>query len=97
MNEFDPKLKKLLKTWSDIEPRANFEANVWRRIRTATPVPRAAWWPSLFEPAWAIAAAMFVGVALGWALAHPRPLGTAGVEFLRGGTLAGSYVEMVRR
>jgi protein translocase SecG subunit len=29
----DDQLRELLKRWKDIDPKANFEANVWRRIR----------------------------------------------------------------
>lgn len=35
MNQNEDKLRVLLKQWRDIEPRGNFEANVWRRIRIA--------------------------------------------------------------
>src|ERR1051325_3290894 len=35
MNQHNDKLRALLRQWREIEPRGNFEASVWRRIRTA--------------------------------------------------------------
>ena len=37
MNPNDDKLKQLLGQWREIEPRAQFEADVWRRIRQPAP------------------------------------------------------------
>jgi hypothetical protein len=104
MNEHDEKLSALLKQWRDIEPRANFEANVRRRIRLAeTEEPERVsvielllrnW---LYKPAMSIAAAVAVSLILGSSLGvltSPRSASVAPRElgFLSTGTLAGGYL-----
>jgi hypothetical protein len=105
MNQNDDRLRALLKQWRDIEPRANFEANVWRRIRIAAAertervslieiMGRLLW-----RPAWAVAAtlvvALGVGVWGGMASASRRlDASRAELQFLSSGTLAGSYLQM---
>jgi hypothetical protein len=105
MSQNDDKLRALLRQWRDIEPRGNFEANVWRRIRTAAAedapervtlveaIGRLLW-----RPAWSVAAAvamaLVVGVWTGIATGPRRDTSRAELKFLAPGTLAGSYMEM---
>ena len=101
----DEQLKELLKKWGDIEPKANFEANVWRRIRAAeaeqteriTVVEWLGRW--LPQPAVAMAAAVVVSVIIGSSagmLASRPPAAVPGgeLEFLGTGTLAGGYAKL---
>jgi hypothetical protein len=105
MNQNDDKLNALLKKWRDIEPRGNFEANVWRQIRTsAEPAVESVNWIDLigrllWQPAWSVVAAMVVALIVGvWGgiASVPRPTDrpTAELQFLSPGTLAGSYTQM---
>jgi hypothetical protein len=107
MKQDDDKLSSLLKQWRDIEPRANFEANVRRRIRLATTdAPERGGWMELLQrltrqPAFSIAAAVVVGLIVGmWGgiKSAPQVTNRAGMElqFLSSGTLAGSYVSLTR-
>ena len=105
MKPNDDKLRALLQQWRDIEPKGNFEANVWRQIRTA-----AAEHPErvslieamgrlLWQPGWSMAAALLVAVMVGvWGgvtFRSPRMDTTrAELQFLAPGTLAGSYLQM---
>ena len=105
MNGNDDKLKALLKQWRDVEPPANFEANVWRQIRANATQPterinlieligRLLW-----QPAWSMAAALVVAAIVGiWGgvASAPRHQDTskAELQFLSPGTLAGSYLQM---
>ena len=105
MNQNDDKLKAWLQQWRDIEPKGNFEANVWRQIRTAAAerpervslveaIGRLLW-----QPEWSMAVALLVAVAVGvWggvAFRSPRTDTTkAELQFLAPGTLAGSYLQM---
>ena len=104
MNQNDDKLSALLKKWRDIEPRGNFESNVWRQIRTAAePAVETVNWIDLigrllWQPAWSVVAAMVVAVIVGvWGgiASVPRPIDrpTAELQFLSPGTLAGSYLQ----
>jgi len=101
----DEQLRALLKKWNDIEPKANFEANVWRRIRLArTEEPGRMtvlelllkrW---LWRPALAVAAAVVVSVIVGSSAGVLSARGTATIapselQFLGSGTLAGGYVK----
>lgn len=95
----------LLKKWRDIEPKANFEANVWRRIRASRAeqservnlidlIGRLLW-----QPAWSLAAALVVALAVGiWggvvSVPHRADASKAELQFLAPGTLAGSYLQM---
>ena len=103
MNHNDEKLRALFKQWRDIEPRADLEANVWRRIRTSRAEP--AEWGSLIEligrrlwqPATAVAMAAVASVIIGasaGALSGRRtaPIPPGELHFLGSGTLAGGYV-----
>ena len=105
MNQNDDKLRALLQQWRDIEPKGNFETNVWRQIRTAA-AERAervslveAIGRLLWQPGWSVALALFVAVVVGvWggvASMSPRTDTTkAELQFLSSGTLAGSYLQM---
>ena len=105
MNQNDDKLRALLRQWRDIEPRGNFEANVWRQIRTAAAerpervslaetIGRLLW-----QPAWSVAATLVVALAVGvWggvaSVSRRADTSKAELQFLSSGTLAGSYLQM---
>ena len=105
MKETDAQLHALLKQWGEIEPRANFEANVWRRIRLARaeqtervslPQLLHRW---LWRPALAVAAAVVVSTIVGSSagvLTSRRQITVASgeLQFLGSGTLAGGYVKI---
>lgn len=104
MNQNDDKLRALLKQWRDIEPQGNFEANVWRRIRVAAePHPERvslieAIGRLLWQPAWSVAAALFMAALVGvWGgvatMSRPADTSRAELQFLAPGTLAGSYLQ----
>ena len=107
MNEPDAKLRALLKHWRDVEPPGSFEQDVWRRIRlTAAREPKRSlpggWWPRLlWQPAFPVAAAVAIAVAIGaWNGARSTPpLATqhAEIGFLSSGTLAGGYAQLTGR
>jgi hypothetical protein len=108
MNQNDDRLSALLKQWRDIEPRGNFETNVWRQIRVAaTPAVDTVNWIDLigrllWQPAWSVVAAMVVAVIVGvWGgiASVPRQIDrpTAELRFLSSGTLAGSYAQMASK
>jgi hypothetical protein len=104
MNQNDDELRALLKQWRDIEPQGNFEANVWRRIRVAADqhpervslidaIGRLLW-----QPAWSVAAALFVAAIVGvWggvtSTSRPADTSRAELQFMAPGTLAGSYLQ----
>jgi hypothetical protein len=105
MNPEDEKLRAIFKQWRDIEPRADFEAAVRRRIRLAQarePVPTGlAGWLGAWArpPAWAAAVALVASVILGASvgvLTAPRPASAAfhELQFMSPGTLAGGYVNL---
>ena len=103
MNEHDEQLNERLRAWRGIEPRADFEAEVWRRV--AAPVAGLDWFLALREwfgvrPALASAAALLVAVAVGlgstFALAQPARDGLAiSTPSLHGSSLAGTYLAMI--
>jgi len=108
MSQNNDKLSALLKQWWDIEPRGNFEANVWRRIRLAEAaqperVTIAEWLRRLiWQPSVSVAAAAVIGMSVGlWnglgAVAKPRA--TAQLEFGLPGesSLAGGYIRLASR
>jgi hypothetical protein len=101
----DDRLGALLKQWGDIEPRANFEANVWRRIRRAEAgrpqrIAVGEWlrrW--LPQPVLATTAVVVVSALIGSSAGVLSARGRAGVtsgelQFLGSGTLAGGYVNL---
>jgi hypothetical protein len=104
MNMNDEQLRALLKRWKDIEPKANFEASVWRRIRDAqaeqperVSLPQL-WRRLLWQPATAVAAVVVASALIGSSAGVLSARVTAGVapgelQFLGSGTLAGGYVK----
>jgi hypothetical protein len=108
MNGNDDKLKALLKQWRDIEPKANFEANVWRRIRlTEAEQPESVtiveWLQRLlWQPAFSVVAAVAIALAVGaWGGVRSAPQRPnrqqSELGFLSPGTLAGSYAQLTMR
>ena len=108
MRQDDEKLHALLKHWRDIEPPSNFEANVWRQIRTAAePAVETVNWIDLigrllWQPAWSVVAAMVVALVVGvWggiaSVRRQADRPTAELQFLSSGTLAGSYAQMLSK
>lgn len=105
MTELDAKWKKTLSQWRDIEPRPGFEGRVWRRIHTAEPSPAAQMADAMrgwfaVQAAWAHAAALVVGAALGLAVTatslHPADSHAAhDMNIVRTGSVAGSYLQLV--
>lgn len=103
MSQNDEKLKALLQHWREIEPPANFEANVWRRIRLAqTEQPEritlTEWLRRLiWQPAFSVGVAVAVVIGV-WGGMRSAPPSTATdyaeVGFLSPGTLAGSYARL---
>ena len=101
----DDQLRDLLKHWKDVEPKASFESNVWRRIRLAeaeeterTTIAERLW-RSVTQPAWAMATAVIVSVIIGSSTgvvtSRPRASVTRGeLQFLGAGTLAGGYSKL---
>ncbi|MCX7010891.1 MAG: hypothetical protein NTY53_27235 [Kiritimatiellaeota bacterium] len=103
MNEHDEKLKERLRAWRGIEPRADFEAEVWRRV-AATPTVGLDWFLALREwfgvrPALASVAALLLAIAVGIGsltmLSQPQhTLLVINTPTLQGQTLAGTYLAM---
>ena len=103
MKPTDERLNALLKQWRDTEPRADFEASVWRRIRTSradqaervTLIELIGRW--LWQPAAAVAMAAVASIIIGFSAGTLSGLRTATIapselQFLGSGTLAGGYV-----
>lgn len=102
----DARLKAMLQQWHGIEPRADFESCVWRRIRAASAAESTA--PSLrvivrgwlaAEPVWvhavAAAAGLMVGVSLALAAPQTRTSPYSAAPLLHSQTLTGAYLTMV--
>ena len=102
--EDEDRLTLLLREWKDIEPKAGFEATVWRRIRAAsvqephlslTALLRGWFMP---RPVWvslmAAAAGVLVGVGLAFSSFPARDGHNAYEPLLHSQTLAGSYFSM---
>ena len=106
MEQNDKQLSALLKRWREIEPKANFEANVWRRLRLAqaeeperVSVIQLLLRQWLWQPAASIAAAVILSVVLGSSLgvlSAPKVTSTEQRElgFLSSGSLAGGYLRV---
>jgi len=106
MNHRDDKLSTLLRQWRDIEPRANFEANVRRRIRHATAeepervsivdwAQRWMWRPALAAAAAMVVVSTVIGSSAGVLTARLTvSVGSSELQFLSAGTLAGGYVKL---
>jgi hypothetical protein len=95
MNNPNDKLHQLLRQWQEIEPSANFDAQIWRRIRQAEPEPApsfAGWlrdW--LPRPALALSLAVVIGIAIGISsgmFSAPVVQPTEQLSFLAPNTLA---------
>jgi len=106
MSGNDDKLKTLLKQWREIDPKTNFEANVWRRIRLAEQSEQATitgWLQRLlWQPEFSVVAAIAVAVAIGaWGGVRSTPQSMVErpteLGFLSSGTLAGSYAQLTVR
>lgn len=103
MNEHDEKLQAKLREWRGMEPRADFEAEVWRRV-AAAPAAGLEWFEALHRwfgvrPALASVAAMLLAIAIGIGsiamLSQPqRTLLVINTPTLQGQTLAGTYLVM---
>jgi hypothetical protein len=103
MNEHDEKLKERMQAWRGVEPRADFEAEVWRRV-AAAPAAGLEWFEALrlwfgVRPALANVAAALLAIAIGVgstaALSQPPQAALViNTPSLQGQTLAGSYLAM---
>lgn len=103
MNEHDEKLKERLRGWRGIEPRADFEAEVWRRV-AVVPAASLEWFEALrqwfgVQPALATIAALLLAIAIGLgsiaALSQSQQLSLSiNTPTLQGQTLAGTYLAM---
>ena len=101
----DDQLNNLLRQWKEIEPSADFDARVWRKIAGTIPEHKPsfadwfrnsvrAWLP---RPAFAMAAAVVIGATIGvasgiFSVAPERGLGLLALD-----TLAGGYVRIAQR
>ena len=103
MNEQDKELKERLRAWRGLEPRADFEAEVWRRV-AAVPAVGLEWFEALRQwlgvrPALASVAAMLLAIAVGIgsiaALSQPQQVSLViSTPTLQGQPLAGPYRAM---
>jgi anti-sigma-K factor RskA len=101
----DERLSALLQQWKSVEPQADFEAAVWRRIRADRAADRdrrrfGETWREWLDPlpAWvnvaAVAAGIVVGVGMAFS-AQPSHVGRQTNDpLLHSQTLAGSYLAM---
>lgn len=97
MNENDDKLRALLRQWREIEIRAGFEANVWRRIRQdVTPAATPAGWIEwLWRPGFAVAASVAVSVMIGvFSGVHAAASRNTALDLPPAHTLTGSYLAL---
>jgi hypothetical protein len=101
----DDQLDQLLRQWKEIEPTADFDAAVWRRIAGTFPEHKPsfadwlrdavrAWLP---RPAFAMAAAVVIGAGIGVASGVFSVAPERGFGFLAPDTLAGGYVRIAAR
>jgi hypothetical protein len=97
MNNQDDQLHRFLQQWKDIEPSADFDARVRRRI--PEPQPTFADWLCgwLPRPAFALGAAAVVGAVIGVAGGWFSVAPASGFGLLGPDTLAGSYIRMAQR
>lgn len=93
MNPSDDKFKQLLGQWHEIEPRAQFEADVMRRIRQSAPeTGKTGWFGQL---AWANAMALVLGITIGTVAGLSPITSRQDVALIKPGTVAGNYVSMI--
>ncbi len=98
----DEQLRGLLKQWQGLEPGADFESGVWRRIAFQRSVPVRVSTVSVLrewllpEPAWAMAviAAVVVGIFAGMTPPRQSAAHISAVILASPATLAGSYLKM---
>lgn len=101
MNENDDNLRALLRQWPDIEPRASFETDVWRRLRLAQAAPGLfdwlqQWtWRPVLATATAIVLTAAVASSVGaWTATNRASAATNELLFMSAGTLAGGYAKL---
>lgn len=104
--QLDERLHSLLHEWRGIEPSANFETEVWKRIHAAS-VTEQQDTPSSITPrkavvlrlAWAnaiaAAAGLVIGIGLAVATSATHDGSHADEALLHSQTLTGSYLTMV--
>lgn len=109
MSQNNDKFNCLLKQWRDIEPKANFETSVWRRIRLAkTTEPTRVGLLELLRQQWrwkpaAVLALVMVASAILGSTAGLLTIPKTGnaalqeMEFLSPNTLAGGYLKVIRK
>lgn len=92
----DENLTVLLQEWQGIKPGANFEAEVWNRIRHSSQSPLREWFtpPLLWVNALAAAAGLVLGVGLAFNVPSSQDRFPAETSLLHAQTLAGSYLAM---
>ena len=101
----DERFNSLLREWRDIEPSANFETEVWRRIRAASVTGQQGVTTSttprkvvVLRLAWVNAIAAAAGLVIGIGLAFSMPAVHDGAHadeaLLHSQTLTGSYLTM---
>ena len=101
----DERLSAVLREWKGVDPRAGFEAAVWRRIGAGVTEARGFSLIRIIrdrilpQPAWATAlaatAAILIGVWAGLSLPAMRDSRQTVEPLLQTNTLAGSYLAMV--
>ena len=100
----DARLSALLRQWEGVEPRDDFDAAVWRKSRTGSPIEfrripgfghspgripaRSAWTTAIA----AAAAAVVVGVGMGFLSQRRVTMPPASHPLLQARTVAGAYV-----
>ena len=104
----DDQLRKLLQTWSGIDPKEDFEKEVWRRIsQTSTKAsassPKRAWLlhPTYFRRvAAAILVGLFMGTSFGWLSSSDfvaeKRAEEHGFSLFYGRSLTSSYSSLVK-
>ncbi len=99
----DERLSAFLMQWKGVEPKIDFEAAVWCRIRASQSVGHRQWghvraWSAGFAPfpAWAytVAAGIVLGIGLGIASPGVRGGRETDNPLLHSRTLTGSYLAM---
>ncbi len=104
--EDDARLSALLRQWEGVEPRDDFDAAVWRKIRMGLPTefrraPRSGrllrWVPARLAGTTAIAAAaaVVVGVGMGFLSQRTVPMRPASHPLLQSRTVAGAYLSAI--
>jgi hypothetical protein len=99
MNEHDNQLHRLLQQWPEIDPPADFAAQVWHRLREPARPSFADWLRAwLPQPVFATAAAVVIGIVIGASsgFSSVRPA-TGQLQFPYPDSLTGNYLELVRR